>query len=86
MRREHRIDLTLRLCDETLVVEIVDDGRTFDSSLVKEPDVDAPLEERALGGLGLFLVQQMMDGVAYQRRDDRNVITLTKSTAEQAAQ
>ena len=83
---EHRIDLTLRLCGETLVVVIVDDGRIFDSSLVNEPDVDAPLEERALGGLGLFLVQQMMDGVVYQRRDDRNVITLTKSTAEQAAQ
>ena len=83
---EHRIDLTLRVAGETLVVVIVDDGRTFDSSSAQDPDVEATLEERALGGLGLFLVQQMMDDVAYRRRDDRNVITLTKRTAEQAAQ
>ena len=83
---QHRIDLTLRVEGETLVVVVVDDGRPFDSSLAQEPDVNATLEERALGGLGLFLVQQMMDDVAYQRSGDRNVITLTKSTAEQSEQ
>ena len=80
---EHRIDLTFRVDGESLVVVIVDDGRPFDPSLEREPDVDATLEERALGGLGLFLVQQMMDDVAYRRSDDRNVITLTKNTIEQ---
>ena len=83
---EHRIDLTFRVDGETLAVVIVDDGRPFDSSTEREPDVDASLEERALGGLGLFLVQQMMDDVAYRRTDDRNVITLRKSTAEEADQ
>ena len=47
--------------------------------------VEAPLEERALGGLGLFLVQQMMDGVEYQRRAGCNVVTLTKNTADEGA-
>ena len=78
----HRIALTLRLEDGTLVVMIVDDGRPFDSSLAQDPDTESPLEERALGGLGLFLVQQMMDGVDYRRRDGRNVITLTKHTTD----
>ena len=78
----HRIALTLRLEGDMLVVAIVDDGRAFDSSLEREADVEAPLEDRALGGLGLFLVQQMMDGVAYQRRDGLNYVTLTKNTAE----
>ena len=77
---EHRIDLTFRVDGETLVVTIVDDGRPFDSSAEREPDFDATIEERALGGLGLFLVQQMMDEMSYERRDDRNVITLRKST------
>ena len=80
---EHRIGLTLRVDGDKLVAVIEDDGRPFDSSLAREPNVDATLEERALGGLGLFLVQQMMDDVAYRRTDDRNVITLTKSTAEE---
>ena len=83
---QHRIDLTLRAEGETLLVVIEDDGRAFDSSLAREPDVDATLEERSLGGLGLFLVQQMMDEVVYQRTDNRNVITLTKHTTEQPDQ
>ena len=76
----HRIELILRLEGATLVVVIVDDSRAFDPSLVSEPDIDASIEDRELGGLGLFLVQQMMDGVSYQRRDGCNVVTLTKST------
>ena len=79
----HRIELTLRLDDDRLVVVIEDDGREFDSSMEREPELETSLEERALGGLGLFLVHQMMDDVAYQRRDGCNVITLTKSTAEE---
>ena len=44
------------------------------------PDPGSSIEGRALGGLGLLLVQQMMDDVEYQRRDGCNVVTLTKST------
>ncbi len=83
---EHRIDLTFRVEGESLVVTIVDDGRPFDSSTERAPDFDATIEERALGGLGLFLVQQMMDEMTYERSDDRNVITLRKSTVEQPEQ
>ena len=83
---EHRIDLTFRVEGESLVVTIVDDGRPFDSSTEREPDFDATIEERALGGLGLFLVQQMMDEMTYERSDDRNVITLRKSTVGEPEQ
>ena len=83
---QHRIGLSMCMEGDVLVVEIVDDGRAFDSSMERELDTEAPLEERALGGLGLFLVQQMMDDVTYQRRDELNVITLRKNTAEQAEQ
>ena len=77
---QHRIELVVRLEDAGLIVVIVDDSRAFDPSLVQQPDHEAPLEDRALGGLGLFLVQQMMDGVDYQRRDGCNVVILTKNT------
>ena len=81
----HRIELIVDLESDRLVVVIVDDSRAFDPSLVREADVEAPLEERALGGLGLFLVQQMMDGVEYQRRAGCNVVTLTKNTADEGS-
>lgn len=80
----HRIELTLRVDGDRLIVVIEDDGREFDSSMEREPELETSLEERALGGLGLFLAHQMMDDVAYQRRDSCNIITLTKSTVEKA--
>ena len=78
---EHRIDLSLRLEGCTLVVEIADDGRAFDPLQAPEPDLGASLEERAVGGLGIYLVRKTMDTVAYRREDGRNVVTLTKHTA-----
>ena len=77
----HQIELTVHMEEEALVVVIVDDSGAFDVTESTSPELDAPLGERALGGLGLFLVHQMMDDVKYQRRDGRNVVTLTKKVA-----
>ncbi|WP_136661312.1 ATP-binding protein [Nitratireductor sp. XY-223] len=43
---------------------------------VPEPDVDAPLNDRPIGGLGLMLVRKMMDGAEYKRVDGRNILTV----------
>lgn len=78
---EHSIDLCLRIEGGTLTVEIADDGRAFDPLQAPEPDLGAPLEERARGGLGIYLVRKTMDTVAYRREHGRNVVTLTKRAA-----
>ncbi len=78
---EYRIDLSLRLEGGTLIVEIADDGRPFDPLQAPEPDLGASLEERTVGGLGIYLVRKTKDSVAYRREDGRNVVTLTKRTA-----
>ena len=59
----HQIEVIVRLEQEELIVVIVDDGVAFDPTQMSELDVEAPLEERDAGGLGLLLVNQMMDGV-----------------------
>ena len=78
----HRIEIGLRLEAGSLVVAIRDDGAPFDLSAAPEADIESSLDERAVGGLGLFLVHEMMDEVEYERVEDRNVVTLTKSTAD----
>ena len=83
---EHSIDVVLRIEGDTLTVEIADDGRAFDPLQAPEPDLRAPLEERAVGGLGIYLVRKTMDGVAYRRQDGRNVVTLTKHVAPAQAE
>ncbi len=76
----HRIEIALRKEADRLVVAIEDDSREFDpSGPPPEVDFDATLEDRAVGGLGLFLVHELMDRVDYRRADGRNFVTLTKS-------
>ena len=82
---EHRIDLVLRLEGGALVIEIADDGRVFDPLQAPAPDLGASLDERALGGLGIYLVHKTMDTLAYRRQDGRNVVTLTKRTMSRGA-
>ena len=78
----HRIEIIVRAEGETVVVVIVDDARPFDLSQARAVDLDAALADRAPDGLGLFLVQEMMDRVEYQRLDGCNVVTLTKNTTD----
>ncbi len=80
----HRIEVIVRLEGDTLVVAIIDDGMAFDPTRVPDTDVTGPPDERELGGLGLMLVNRMMDSTEYQRRADCNVVVLTKGTAVSA--
>ncbi len=77
----HRIEIVVRMEADSLVVVITDDGAPFDLSAPAQADVEAGLEEREIGGLGLFFVHQMMDEVEHERADGRNVVTLTKRVA-----
>lgn len=52
--------------DRQLTITVRDWGRTFDLDSVPVPDVTAPLEERELGGLGLFFMRRMMDSLEYR--------------------
>ena len=74
----HRIEVIVRMEGKILVVAIVDDSAPFDPTEMREPDVDVSLDQREAGGLGLLLVNQMMNGVEYRRRGGCNVVTLTK--------
>ncbi|MFC1995627.1 ATP-binding protein [Chloroflexota bacterium] len=64
--------------DERFVMEIIDWGIPFDPLSLPKPDVEAPLEKRKVGGLGIYLVRILMDEVNYRRDQDRNILTLIK--------
>lgn len=85
---EHHIDVRVALLDDDqqLRLEVEDDGRPFNPlEEAPEPDTQASLDERAIGGLGIFLVRQMMDHLEYRRVDGRNLLILVKSLQENAA-
>ncbi len=79
--QEHPIDVRLRLMGDVLEAEVTDSGRPFNPIDVPTPDLDAPIDERRIGGLGVHLVREMMDSLEYKREHGRNVLRLTKSLA-----
>jgi len=60
-----------------LRVEIGDSGRVFNPLEANPPDLSAPLNSRRIGGLGLFLVREMVDSIDYRREDNRNILSFT---------
>lgn len=58
---------------------ISDSGQPFDPTAQAEADTTLSAEERPIGGLGIFLIRQIMDAVSYMRVDGRNILTLRKN-------
>ena len=61
-----------------LIVRLRDQAPPFDPTLVPTPDTSVPLEERPLGGMGVFLARELMDTVTYERTKEGNELTLVK--------
>jgi serine/threonine-protein kinase RsbW len=72
------IILDLEVEPDKLTVSITDFGHSFEPSSAPIPDIQAPLEERELGGYGLFLIRQTMDEMDYRVTEDGNKMILTK--------
>lgn len=73
---EHEILVTLRARPGGIEALVEDEGKPFDPLARPEPDVTRPLEERQVGGLGIFLVRRLMDRVEYRREGGRNMLCL----------
>ena len=57
---------------------IKDSGTPFDPTAKEDADTTLSAEERPIGGLGIFLVKQIMDNVSYEYKEGKNVLTLSK--------
>jgi len=75
-------DGELRVCcyveSDDFVVRVTDYGRAFDPSVVAAPNLSLPLEEREIGGLGLFLMGKLMDRVEYRANGKEGNQTLMR--------
>ena len=76
---QHEIEINLESNPESVTIDIIDEGRAFDPLHdAPVPDINAPLEERSVGGLGIHLAKTMMDELDYKRERDKNHLTIVK--------
>ena len=75
---EMRVEYDLTESPRTLVVTVIDSGKPFNPLDIKEPDLDTPISERPIGGLGIFIVKKTMDDVEYVRKDEKNILIMKK--------
>lgn len=76
---QHKIEVDIRISDNKLQAVVQDDGIAFNPFEHKEPDLELPIDERDLGGVGIHLIKKFMDEFSYQRIEGRNVVTLVKA-------
>ena len=70
------VNIIATIADDTLSFVISDSGIAFDPTAKAEVDTTLTAEERPIGGLGIHLVRKIMDEVAYERKDNKNILTL----------
>ena len=66
---------------DDVIIEFEDSGVPYDPLEKDDPDISLSAEEREIGGLGLFMVKNLMDSVEYRRDGNRNILTIKKRLA-----
>lgn len=75
----HQVEIKMSIQSNELRVDLIDDAKEFDPlHEADQPDLDASLEDRRIGGVGIHLVKTMMDEVSYKYEDSKNHLTLVK--------
>lgn len=77
-RASGKVEIEIHVTDETAEVRIKDYAPPFDPLSVPDPDRVSDLSERHTGGLGIYLMRQVVDEVHYKYEDGKNVLTLIK--------
>jgi anti-anti-sigma factor len=78
--QEKQGDITVRIgiLPGDLRISLVDSGKMFDYASVQDPDLDEYVETGRKGGLGIYLINRLMDGVEYHASDKGNELVLSK--------
>jgi anti-sigma regulatory factor (Ser/Thr protein kinase) len=83
---QDRIQVTVEMIGNEISIELSDGGKPFDPREGTSPDTRQSVEDRPIGGLGLFLVGKMMDRVDYRRSSNRNCVRLIKTLKDSGNQ
>jgi anti-sigma regulatory factor (Ser/Thr protein kinase) len=70
------VEVNCRADQDHFAIEIIDSGIPFNMTSLPDPDLAADVDERRIGGLGIFLIKRVVDEVKYCREAGRNILSL----------
>lgn len=71
---------TIRIAvGDEIIIEFEDKGTPYNPLKKADPDITATAEERDIGGLGIFMVKNIMDAVEYRHKDNKNILMIKKT-------
>lgn len=73
------VDIEVKAIDDKVVISFEDTGVAFNPLEIEEADVTLPIEEREIGGLGIYMVRKIMDNVEYMHKENKNVLVIEKN-------
>lgn len=73
------VDIEAVIRDHSLSLIVSDSGQPFDPTAEPNADISLGVEDRPIGGLGIYLVRSIMDSVSYERAGGKNILTMTKN-------
>ena len=82
----HWVTIHISLLEDALHIRVEDDGVPFNPKASQKPDLECPMEERRIGGLGIHLVTELSDKISYYRKGGKNILVLEKKIAEDSIQ
>jgi len=72
-------DITMVVEQGNFTMEFVDGGTPYNPLEKPDPDLESGVMERPIGGLGIYMVRQMMDKVTYEYKDKHNCLKIYKT-------
>ncbi|MCL2694574.1 MAG: ATP-binding protein [Oscillospiraceae bacterium] len=72
------VTVRIKADDRGITIEFEDKGVPYNPLLNEDPDITLDAEEREIGGLGIFMVKNIMDSVEYKRDGSKNILTIKK--------
>lgn len=73
---EGDIEISCGCEHDSMIVEIADSGVAFDVLSLEDPDTTAGIDDREIGGLGVFFIRKFTEEATYRREQERNILKL----------
>ena len=77
-KARHEIAVSIVNGEEDITVSVRDDAKPFNLLEYPRPDLEIPLEDRGVGGMGIHMIREIMDEINYKREDDGNLLVMRR--------